>query len=105
MVEGAPLLLAPLGGAALEALHATAGIDQLLTPGVEGMAFRADLDVELGLRRARGELVPQVQRTWASTYSGWIPGFIGLSKFRESSKRDQPGRQHQDRQRGQEDQD
>jgi hypothetical protein len=54
----APLLsLEPLGGAALEALHATAGVDQLLTPGVEGMAFRADLDVELGLRGAGREFV------------------------------------------------
>src|SRR4029453_7662340 len=48
---------AALGGAALEALYATAGVDELLAPGVERMAVRADLDVDLGLGRARRELV------------------------------------------------
>src|ERR671936_727610 len=43
--------------AALEALDATAGIDQLLLAGVEGMASGADLDVQLGLRRARDDHV------------------------------------------------
>src|SRR3954453_22248648 len=47
----------PLGGAALEALDAPAGVDQLLPARVERMAVRADLDVNLGLRGARGELV------------------------------------------------
>src|SRR5205823_8611648 len=46
-----------LGGAALEALDAAAGVNELLAPGVERMAVRADLDVQLGLGRARGELV------------------------------------------------
>src|SRR5689334_24334293 len=46
-----------LGGAALEALHAAARVHELLTPGVERVAVRADLDVQLGLGRARGELV------------------------------------------------
>src|SRR3954452_2644845 len=46
-----------LGGAALEALDATARVDQLLAAGVERVAVRADLDVDLRLRRARRELV------------------------------------------------
>src|SRR6476659_817519 len=35
----------------LEALDATAGVDQLLLARVEGMTGRADLDVQLGPRR------------------------------------------------------
>ena len=42
---------------ALEALHPTAGVDELLLPRVERVALGADLDVELLLRRARPELV------------------------------------------------
>ena len=38
-----------LGDAALEALDAAAGVDQLLAARVERMAGRADLDVDLGL--------------------------------------------------------
>src|SRR5215218_10438559 len=45
-------------GAALEALDPAAGVDQLLLAGIERMALRADLDVQLGLGRARVELVP-----------------------------------------------
>src|SRR5919106_3033924 len=41
----------------LEPLDAAARVDELLLTGVEGVARRADLDVELGLRRARLELV------------------------------------------------
>ena len=48
---------AALGGAALEALDATAGVDQLLPARVERVAVGADLDVDLGLGRARRELV------------------------------------------------
>src|SRR6266545_6505874 len=48
---------AALGGPALEALDASAGVDQLLPPRVERVAVRADLDVDLGLRGARRELV------------------------------------------------
>src|SRR4051794_29392073 len=51
------LALAPRS-ATLEALDPAARIDQLLLAGVEGMARRADLHVQLGLRRARIELVP-----------------------------------------------
>src|SRR5436309_4055879 len=45
--------LAPgsLGGATLEPVHPAAGVDQLLPPGVERVAVRADLDVDLGLGR------------------------------------------------------
>src|SRR5690349_106725 len=48
---------APLGGAALEALDAATCVYQLLAAGVERVAFRADLDVKLRLRRASRELV------------------------------------------------
>src|SRR4051794_7108580 len=44
--------------AAAEALDATARVHQLLTAGVERMAVRADLDVDLPLGRSRRELVP-----------------------------------------------
>src|SRR3954470_24185151 len=43
--------------AALEALHPAAGVHQLLLARVERVAVRADLDVEVGLRRTRDELV------------------------------------------------
>src|SRR5919201_36281 len=43
--------------AALEALHPAAGVHQLLLPRVERVAVGADLDMELGLGRARVELV------------------------------------------------
>src|SRR3954471_8825934 len=48
---------AALGGAALEALDAPAGVDELLPARVERVAVGADLDVDLGLGRARRELV------------------------------------------------
>src|SRR2546430_12594633 len=44
--------------ALLEALDPAARVDQLLLARVERMAVRADLDVELGLRRPRLERVP-----------------------------------------------
>src|SRR2546423_5919240 len=59
--EGMPLAAARAAGLlepALEALDAPARVDQLLLAGVERMAVRADLDVELGLRRTRLERVP-----------------------------------------------
>src|SRR5215212_6175616 len=43
--------------ATLEAFDATAGVDELLTARVEGMAVRADLDVDLSFDGARRELV------------------------------------------------
>src|SRR4051794_2481954 len=51
-------LRSPASGAAPESLDASAGVDELLLAGVERMAGRTDLDVELGLGRARVELVP-----------------------------------------------
>src|SRR3954447_17104505 len=42
----------------LEALHPAAGVHELLLARVERMAVRADLDVELGIRRPRLERVP-----------------------------------------------
>src|ERR671918_1173016 len=42
---------------ALEPLHPTARVDELLLARVERMALGADLDVQLGLRGARPELV------------------------------------------------
>src|SRR5688500_19586702 len=49
-------LAATFRGAALEPLDAAAGVHELLTTRVEGMTVRADLDVQLGLGRTRGEL-------------------------------------------------
>jgi len=43
--------------AAAETLNATTGVDQLLPPGVKGVAVRADLDVDLALSRTRRELI------------------------------------------------
>src|SRR3954454_6820110 len=44
--------------AALEALDASTGVQQLLLAGVERVARRTDLDMELGLRGTRRERVP-----------------------------------------------
>src|SRR6476619_4934196 len=46
-----------LGGAALEALHATTGVDQLLLARVEGVTLGAELHSQRGDRRAGRELV------------------------------------------------
>src|SRR4051812_6135724 len=51
------LLLGRGGLATLEPLDASARVDQLLPARVERVAVRADLDVDLGLRGARRELV------------------------------------------------
>jgi hypothetical protein len=45
------------GGATLEALDATTGVDQLLFAGVERVALRAELDMQVVFRRPRVELV------------------------------------------------
>src|SRR4029077_3291446 len=59
--HGRPELAATrLSGAlqtALEALDAGAGVDELLLARIERVALRADLDVQLGLRRAGLERV------------------------------------------------
>src|SRR5688572_23150422 len=44
--------------AALEALDAATRVDELLLAGVERVTLGADLDVQLRLRRSRGEGVP-----------------------------------------------
>ena len=49
--------LGTLGSAPLKALDPSAGVDQLLLAGVEGMAGRAELDMQIGLGRPRVELV------------------------------------------------
>ena len=46
-----------MGGAAAEAFNSATRIDQLLLPGVEGVAVGADLHVDLALGGAGGELV------------------------------------------------
>jgi hypothetical protein len=46
-----------LGSAALEALDAATGVDQLLLARVKGVALGAKLDMQVGLRRPRVELV------------------------------------------------
>ena len=65
-----------LGGAALEALDAAAGVDQLLLARVERVALGAELDVQVGLGRAGVELVPARAVHVGERVSGWIPAFI-----------------------------
>src|SRR3954469_2101311 len=59
-LAGAGFALGALGAleALLEALDPAAGVHELLLARVERVAVRADLDVELGLRRPRLECVP-----------------------------------------------
>src|SRR5215210_1855098 len=54
-LRGLPLARARCTAA--EALDAPAGVHELLTARVEGMAVRADLDMQLRLRGTRPELV------------------------------------------------
>src|SRR4029453_2417043 len=61
--------------AALEALHSTARVYELLLPRVERMALGADLDVELLLRRARPELVAARTRDVREDVVGMDVGF------------------------------
>src|SRR2546423_9265063 len=49
--------LGPLCGAALETLNPSSGVDQLLLAGIEGMARRADLHVQVRFGGPRVELV------------------------------------------------
>ncbi len=60
-------ILARLGEAALEALDAATGIDQLLLAGVEGMALAADFDVDSGLVSRVWITLPQAQVMVQST--------------------------------------
>jgi hypothetical protein len=105
------LSLTPLGRPTLETLHPAAGVDQLLTPSVEGMAFRADLDVKLGLRGAGHELVPAGAADVGLDVfrmDFWLHGSIkdrGSSKDDQVLDRCQAGSEDKDRERGKEDQD
>ena len=63
---------------ALEALDASAGVDQLLLAGVERVAVGADLHVDVALGGTSHELVPAGAATLASLYSGWISVFMAL---------------------------
>ena len=67
--------------AALEALHPTAGVDELLLPRVERMALGADLDVELLLRRARPELVAARARDVRQDVVGMDVGLHRLARI------------------------
>ena len=53
-----------------EAVHASAGIYQLLLAGAERMALVANLDV-----------LPQAQVITASSYFGWMPSFTCIHLF------------------------
>src|SRR3954451_2311783 len=53
-----PPCLGVLGRAALEPLDPATAVDQLLLAGVERVTLRAELDVKIGLGRARVEAVP-----------------------------------------------
>src|SRR5579862_3055644 len=66
---------------ALEALDAAAGVDELLLARVERMALRADLDVQLGLRRAGLERVPARARDRGQDVLGMDAGFHRVSKI------------------------
>src|SRR4051794_28279901 len=57
LIERPRSALGGAGGAAAEAVDAAAGVHELLPARVERVAVRADLDVDLGLRRAGRELV------------------------------------------------
>src|ERR1043166_2148088 len=73
-----PLAAAGLAGAlqaALEALDAAARIDELLLARVERVALRADLDVELRLRRAGLERVSAGARHRGDHVLGMDTGF------------------------------
>src|SRR5579884_1967838 len=61
--------------ATLEALDATTRVHELLLAGVERMALRADLDVQLGLRRAGLERVSARARHGGEDVLGMDAGF------------------------------
>ena len=66
---------------ALEALHPTAGVDELLLPRVERVALGADLHVELLLRRARPELVAARARHVREDVVGMDVGLHRLARI------------------------
>ena len=69
---------------ALEALDAAAGVHQLLLARVERVAVRADLDVELGLRRARLERVPAGARDGREDVLGMDAGLHRRARIAEA---------------------
>jgi hypothetical protein len=80
-----PCGAAALGHSPLEALDATAGVDQLLPAGIERMAGGTDLNVDFGLGRAGRELVA----AGAADVSFYILGmYTGLHGVIECSGRD-----------------
>src|SRR6266545_3341515 len=74
--SAAGLLEAPL-----EALDPAAGVHQLLLARVERMAVRADLDVEVRLRRARDELVAAGAANGRDDVLGMNAGFHCLARI------------------------
>ena len=86
-----------LGDAPLEALDATAGVDQLLPAGVERVAGGADLDVDLGLGRAGHELVAARAAYVSVDVLGMDIGLHGLTIL--ASRVQRPGRPRGARQR------
>src|SRR5262249_16395504 len=78
MVSFSALAASRLTGAlqaTLEALDATAAVHELLLARVERVALRADLDVQLGLRRASLERVPTGARHRCEDVLGMDVGF------------------------------
>src|SRR5437868_5360666 len=67
--------------AALEALHPAARVHELLLARVERMAVRADLDVQLGLRRARLERIPAGARHVREHVLGMDVGLHGPARI------------------------
>src|SRR5215211_594543 len=65
----------------LEALDASTRVQQLLLARVEGMAVRADLDVQLGLRRARLELVAARAANGGGDVFGMEVGLHGRARI------------------------
>ena len=71
---------------AIEALHPAGGINEPLGAGVEGMAFRADLDADIRHRRMRFENVPAGAGHYAAAIFWMNSSFhLTLSAFLHSA--------------------
>src|SRR4051794_6045177 len=70
---------------ALEALHPTAAVEQLLLARVERVAVRADLDMELGLRRPGLERVPAGARDGREHVIGMDVGLHSAARIAEAT--------------------
>src|SRR5688572_29944484 len=81
-----------LGVAALEALHATAGVHELLLPRVERVAIRANLDVDLRLGCPRLERIPARTPHGGLYVLGMDPllHLLHSSSFKNTRGRDPP---------------